>query len=217
MKRAIQHLGLGTLAALLAFSGAIPVVTTAQAAPWNTWDNGPDRQDLRSFSDFLTNHPWIANQLWQKPSRANSKDFQEDNKELKYYLKDHPRVREELREDARGVMSRMRDFQGNRGYRGDRDDYYRGDRDDHNGDNGYGYSGASRAEVARFNQFLDDHSKIARDLHKNPSLVNNSDYVEDHKPLRDFLRANPAVWNALRDNPRAFMNGYRDYGDRGDD
>lgn len=207
MHKPLHYLAFAALAAFLAFAGAAPFAANAQASE-SQWYNGFDSQDVRSFSQFLSNHPWIANKLWEKPSRANSKDFQEDNKELRYYLKDHPRVGEALRENARGFLSQVRDFQGNRNYRGDTT-YSNGNYEYNNGVN--------RAEMARFNQFLDDHSKIARDLYKNPSLVNNSDYVQDHKELRDFLRSHPDVWNALRDNPRAFMNGNRGYDNPGYD
>ena len=81
------------------------------ADPFPQWSTDADRYELRAFAEFLTNHPWIANKLWEKPSRANDKDFLEDNKELRFWLQDHPRAREEFREDARAFMDRVRDFE----------------------------------------------------------------------------------------------------------
>lgn len=74
----------------------------------------------------------------------------------------------------------------------------------------YGWNGGERRwdsdrETASFDRFLDAHLRVAQDLHRNPSLVNSADYLEDHKELREFLRDHPALRDELRVNPRALM------------
>jgi hypothetical protein len=154
--------------------------------PFPQWSSDADRYELRAFQEFLTNHPWIANKLWEKPSRANDREFLEGNKELRFWLQNHPRAREEFRQDARAFMDRVRDFER------------------------YGWNGGDRRwdndrEIASFERFLDDHPRVAQDLRRNPSLANNGDYLEDHKELREFLRDHPAIREELRVNPRAVM------------
>jgi hypothetical protein len=154
--------------------------------PFPQWSSDPDRYELRAFQEFLTNHPWIANKLWEKPSRANNKEFLEGNKELRFWLQDHPRAREELREDARAFMNRVWDFE--------RYGWNEGDR-----------HWDSERELASFGRFLEGHPRVAQDLRRNPSLVNDGDYLEDHRELREFFRDHPAVREELRVNPRALM------------
>ncbi len=60
--------------------------------------------------------------------------------------------------------------------------------------------------LEKFDAFLDSHPQIAADLQKNPSLVNDSQYVNSHKELKDFLEDHPAVRNALKDHPEQFIN-----------
>src|SRR5713226_1520182 len=48
-------------------------------------------------------------------------------------------------------------------------------------------------ELGRFDQFLDAHPEIARDVRRDPALINNNDFVEDHPQLREFLKTHPGV------------------------
>ncbi len=181
----------GSLLVLLTLAGPLAI----RSAAFSQYGGDADRQELREFGEFLSNHPWIANKLWEKPRRANDKDFLDDNPELRYWLQDHPRPREEFRENARAFMDRERDFERHSLNEGDR----RWDPD------------VTRGELASFDRFLDDHPKIARDLRQEPSLINSGEYLEHHEELREFLRNHPAVREELRGNPRAFMYQDRRY------
>jgi len=64
---------------------------------------------------------------------------------------------------------------------------------------------ATRGQLARFDDFLDAHPEIAEQLRKNPSLVNNKDFVTKHPALQSFLQDQPGVRDQLRQNPSAFM------------
>ncbi len=174
-----------SLFVLLTLAGPLAV----RSAAFPQWGGDADRQQLREFSEFLSIHPWIANKLWEKPRRANDRDFLEDNPELRYWLQDHPRVREEFRENARALMDRERDLQ--------RYDWHGGGRRSN--------PGVTRGELASLDRFLDDHRKIARDLRREPLLVKNGEYLEHHEELREFLRNHPAVREELGENPSAFM------------
>ncbi len=64
-------------------------------------------------------------------------------------------------------------------------------------------------EVASFDQFLDYHPRLARDLYRNPGLVNDPAYVRSHPRLAGYLSQHPGVRHEIRENPRAFMRNER--------
>jgi hypothetical protein len=61
---------------------------------------------MAEFDQFLSNHPWIAKKLREKPSLANDRDFLHDNPELADYLSAHPVLQREFRSNPRGAMNR---------------------------------------------------------------------------------------------------------------
>src|SRR5579863_1448648 len=61
-------------------------------------------------------------------------------------------------------------------------------------------------ELASFDNFLDQHREIAEQLRKNPSLVDNEDFVKAHPALQDYLQNHPGVRQEIRENPNAFMH-----------
>ena len=202
MKRAFFGLSLAAIAAFLVLAGT-PVPSVAAAPYWQgDWGSGVAQRSLRDFDEFLNHHPWIAHKLWQKPSRANSKDFQEDNSELKYWLENHPWARSQFRADARGFMERERDFERS-GARYSRYSNYQS----------YGPwdNETARGQMAQFSQFLDDNPGLARQLARNPGLVNNPDYLRHHKELRAFLNSHPNVRDRLDNDPGAFFAWYGSY------
>jgi hypothetical protein len=63
----------------------------------------------------------------------------------------------------------------------------------------------TRQELSNFDHFLNNHSKIARDLRSNPNLVNDPRYLRDHPDLREFLSNHHGVRDELRTNPGRFL------------
>jgi hypothetical protein len=51
----------------------------------------------------------------------------------------------------------------------------------------------TRDEVAKMDQFLDDHKNIDKDLREKPSLINDEKYLDHHKELRTFLSDHPGI------------------------
>ena len=64
-----------------------------------------------------------------------------------------------------------------------------------------------KSEMTTFEDFLDQHPAIAKQLEANPSLIRNKDYVQDHPELMAFLKDNAGMREALLDNPQAFIKG----------
>lgn len=152
------------------------------------------RPELANFDVFLDGHPEIAKQLQSDPNLVNDPQYLDNHPELRDYLRDHPNVREDLKENPRAFMNGEKRF--------DREQ----DRRD---------SDIRRDEVASFDRFLDNHPRIDQELSKDPSLVDNPDYLAKHPELQQYLRDHPQVQDALKDNPRAFMNAEHRWDQRG--
>lgn len=52
---------------------------------------------------------------------------------------------------------------------------------------------ASHRELKTFEKFLTDNPSIAADLHKDPSLVDNPDYLAKHPEFQQFLKGHPGL------------------------
>jgi phage-related protein len=153
----------------------------------NHGDRDITRGELRNLDDFLDNHPQIAKQLEKNPSLINNEEFLENNPDLQRFLQQAPGVREELRENPNAFMRQEQRFdrREDRGMSGDED--------------------INRRELVNMDAFLDSHPEIAEQLRKNPSLVNNKDFVTHHPALQEFLKTHPETGEELRENPSAFM------------
>ena len=66
-------------------------------------------------------------------------------------------------------------------------------------------SSADRREVANFDQFLDSHREIAEQVRKDPSLLDNRTFVQNHPALETYLNDNPGVRDQLSQHANAFM------------
>ncbi len=184
--------------ATLALAGLL-WTAPARAQSQNTAPQDSDaltRQQLSAFDQFLDSHPELAAQVRQNPSLVNNEEFVENHSDLKLYLQQHPEIREDLSKNPNAVMHQEQSFDRHEDRDRDRD----GDRDrDARGD-------MTREELANMDRFMDSHPEIAEQLRKNPSLVNNKEFVEDHPALQEFLAGHPGVREEVRENPNAFIH-----------
>jgi hypothetical protein len=163
-------------------------------------DRDADRRDVANFARFLDDHREIAEQVRKDPSLLDNRDFVRDHPALQAYLQDNPGVRDQLRQDPSAFMQQVDAYDRDSNMRArdagaDRDSYRRdvADRD------------ADRRDVANFARFLDEHREIAEQVRKDPSLLDNQDFVRDHPALQAYLQDNPGVRDQLRQDPNAFM------------
>jgi hypothetical protein len=155
--------------------------------------NDITRGELARFDQFLDSHREVAEQLRKDPSLVNNGEFTKNHPALYAYLQDHPEIREEIKENPNAFM-RQED-------RYDRQENGRGndmDRDSHE-------------QAARFGQFLNGHSNVADQLSKDPSLVKNQEFMENHPELRDYLKDNPDVQKELMANPPTFVKSAKEF------
>jgi phage-related protein len=64
---------------------------------------------------------------------------------------------------------------------------------------------ATRRQLAGFDNFLDGHPEIAEQIRKDPSLINNQEFVERHGDLQQYLQQHPEVREELSQKPNGFM------------
>jgi phage-related protein len=160
----------------------------------NDRDNyGITRQELAAMDGFLDKHPETAEQLRKDPSLIDSKQFIDSHPELQAFLQAHPGIREEFTAHPDAFMRAE-------------------DRFDRRGDN----RGITPEEIATMDRFLDSHPEIAEQLRKNPSLIDNKQFVGDHPELQAFLQAHPGIREEFDQHPYAFMRDEERYDRQGD-
>jgi hypothetical protein len=63
----------------------------------------------------------------------------------------------------------------------------------------------ARADLRKFDRFLDSHPRLAERLHANPELIRDRRFVDNHDELQAFLRENPDIRREMQARPQAFM------------
>jgi dsDNA-binding SOS-regulon protein len=156
-------------------------------------DNDTTRGELARFDQFLDSHREIAEQLRKDPSLVNNQKFESTHPALHTYLQDHPQIREEIKENPNAFMRQE-------------------DRYDHqeNGHTNY-VDRDSHEQAARFGKFLNSHSNVANELSRDPSVVKNQEFMENHPELRDYLKENPDVQKELMANPPTFVKSATEF------
>jgi phage-related protein len=151
-------------------------------------DSDVTRGELKNMDAFMDGHPEIAEQLRKDPSLVNNKKFVADHPALQQFLANHPGVREEYKENPNAFMNREERFDQREDRR------LNGDRD------------VTRGELRNMDVFMDAHPEIAEQLKKDPSLVDNKQFVAGHPALQQFLANHPGVREEYKENPNAFMH-----------
>lgn len=141
-------------------------------------DRDITRGELSNLNNFMDSHPEIAEQLKKNPALVNDQKFVESHPALKGFLAADPGVREEMRENPNGFMAREQQFD---------------------------LTDANSRELGNMDRFMDSHPEIAEQLRKNPALVNDKKFVENHKALKTFLATHPYAAQEYKENPGAFM------------
>jgi hypothetical protein len=61
-------------------------------------------------------------------------------------------------------------------------------------------------QLSALDQFLDSHPDLSEQLHKNPSLINDEEFVENHPALKQYLQDHPEVREQFNQNPNSVMH-----------
>jgi hypothetical protein len=160
---------------------------------------GQDRRDVANFNRFLDEHREVAEQVRKDPSLLDNRTFVQNHPALQTYLQNNPGVRDQLRQDPNAFM-RQEDAYG-------RDSNMRGP-----DAGGQDRDADRRGGAANFDRFLNGHREIAEQVRKDPSLLDNRNFVQNHPPLQAYLQDNPGVRDQVRQDPNAFMRQEDAYG-----
>lgn len=179
--------------------GALISMTPAGAQSQNPVSSDSDsdltRRQLSTFDRFLDGHPELAEQLRKDPSLVNNEEFVENHSDLQRYLQEHPEVREDLNQHPRNVINQEQRYDQREGPDRGRDQ-----------DPNRSHSDITRSELANMDAFMDRHPEIAEQLRKNPALINNKEFAENHPALKEFLATHPGVHEEFKENPNSFMS-----------
>ncbi|MGC2333740.1 MAG: hypothetical protein WA581_19975 [Candidatus Acidiferrales bacterium] len=149
-----------------------------------------NRRDLAQFDRFLDSHREIAEQVRKNPSLANNREFVENHPALQDYLRDNPGVRDEIRQDPNTFMHQEDRFDASQHW---------GDRD------------AAHQHMASFGEFLESHQNIRADVTKDPSMLKNREYVQNHPELDGYLSAHPEMRDEMMADPDGFVKGAQQF------
>ena len=144
---------------------------------------------VTAFDSFLDSHPAIAQELYRNPSLAQNPQYLASHPELQEYLESHANVSQALTANLRGFMDTERRYDAQTS----------------------AWPRPLPRTVAEFDQFLDGHPAIARELDRNPSLVSNKDYLTNHPELQEYLQSHPAIDRELAARPDAIMSAAQRY------
>jgi hypothetical protein len=155
------------------------------------YENHEDRitgSELANMDGFMDSHPEIAQQLEKDPSLVDNKKFVADHPAFQQFLASHPELAQAYEEHPNEFMQDENRYQ-------------------HHDDSALARNGdMTHGNVSSFHDFLANHSAIANELSKNPSLATNQEYLANHTELQAYLKTNPQVNEQLSQNPQAFLN-----------
>jgi hypothetical protein len=143
--------------------------------------------DLRSFQRYLDEHEETAHELYRDPDLINDRKYVRSHQALRDWLEDHPEAAREIRDNPRAVLSRER----GRGSRGS--------------DVEAESSRLTERQRRSWDDFLADNRAIARDLSRNPDLVNDTRYVHDHESLDEWFHEHREAATIIMASPSAYL------------
>ena len=140
----------------------------------------------RFDNGYLDEHPEVAQQLASNPHLVDNPQFLATHPGLDGYFSQHPEVREELQNHPDRFMAR--------------EGYYDAHHDWHYG-----------RPLATTDRYMDSHPEVAQQLERNPRLVDNHEYLENHPGLREYLHNHPVARRDWKSHPYRYMHAENRY------
>lgn len=162
---------------------AVAPLTHAQAK-----DNDVTKSELKNFDSYLDKHEDTRAQLEQNPKLIDDPAYLNKHPHLKEFLEHHPHTREELRENPNFFMHRENAYERNSESKD-----------------------ITKSELKNWDDYVDKHPDVQRDLAKNPKLIDDPAYLSKHPHLEKYLEKHPNTREELAENPQMFLNRERRY------
>ncbi|HTU33235.1 MAG TPA: hypothetical protein VMF66_05490 [Candidatus Acidoferrum sp.] len=194
-------------------------------------------REVGKMDQFLDDHPDIKKQLDKNPSLISDNGYVRHHKDLDALLAENRGLRTAFAEHSAYFIQQENRFEGaddrdrmrpspntastvlanpnvNANANVNANGNARADVNPNANVNANVNINVSGEEVAKMDQFLDDHPDIEKQLDKNPSLINNDKYVRHHKALDALLAENRGLRTAFADNPPYFIHRENQFEDR---
>lgn len=168
-----------SLAAALILSGTLGSAARAQYPAPNTGITGGEVS--RFDNGYLDEHPEVARQLAHNPNLVDNPQFRANHQGLDSYLNAHPYVRTELQQHPDRFMT---------------DEWKHERRED----------GKGPHPLANTDHYMDQHPEVAQQLNKDPRLIDNRQYVDNHPGLHEFLHTHPTARKDWKSHPYRFIH-----------
>jgi hypothetical protein len=153
-------------------------------------DGDTSRAELSSFNNFANRKWWLDDQLQKNPSLINDPTYLSQHLRLATYLKNHPNVAAEFKENPAAFEARETKYQDNRGISG--------------------------GELRNLdNQYLKGHPDAAAALQSNPKLIDNPQFRSGHPELQTYLTQHPDVRQEIEAHPSRFASRERGFEGKG--
>jgi len=133
----------------------------------------------RFDNGYLDEHPEVARQLGHNPQLADNPRFLATHPGLDGYLANHPEVRTELLQHPDRFMD---------------------------GEWRYEHYEDRAHPLASTDRYMDSHPEVAQQLVKNPRLVDNPQFVQNHPGLHEYLQTHRVARAEWKSHPYKYMN-----------
>ena len=144
--------------------------------------------EMARFDAFLDAHADIDAQLRANPSLLKDSEFLEAHPQLQSFINQHPQVQTQVEQNPSLLMQREKRFDAKEARR----------TTNTNPD-------LTRQQVGTMDQFLDKNPNIDKDLRRNPGLINNAGYLQQHPELQTFLNQHSNIKEEIAENSRYFI------------
>ena len=182
-------LGILSLVGLL----ALPPLAAANDTNWQQHEDREHRakeelstRDRHNFEAYLDAHWETAQLLYQQPELINDRQFLHNHRALRDWLADHTEAARVIQANPRQVLWEQRTAQRRTARSGSPAEL--STRDRHN-----------------FEAHLDAHSETAQLLYQQPELINDRQFLRDHRALRDWLADHIEAARVIQANPRQVL------------
>jgi hypothetical protein len=62
----------------------------------------------------------------------------------------------------------------------------------------------TKAELDQFREFVREHPRVLEELQKDPSLIQSSEFADEHRAVREYLSKHPTIKDELKKYPKFF-------------
>jgi len=134
-------------------------------------------QDL-TMQEYLSQHQELIDLLRKNPNLINDPEFLKMQPRIVLFLKDHPDIATKVKQNPAAFLEYANDTEPR----------------------------LERGQNPSLEDYLSQHKNVARELQKNPALIDDRQFVKTHPALRIFLLDHPGAGNEFKGNPNRYVH-----------